>query len=93
MGVAITGRSHSIAEHFYAIHVERLEIERVPVVMATKILVGNQANNDEVRQRAIAYPVKVLGCDVRWDSEVLDLDFRIRYPYIFLQQQLANRQF
>ena len=43
-GVAITGRSHSIAEHFYTIHVERLKLERVQVVMATKILVGHQAN-------------------------------------------------
>ena len=79
-------RSHSIAEHFYTIHVERLEIEKVPVVMATKIFVGHQAKNDEVRQRAIVYPVEVLGCNVRWDSEVFDLNFRIKYPYIFLQQ-------
>ena len=61
--------------------------------MATKILVGHQANYDEVRQRAIVYSVNVLGCNVRGDSEVLDLDFRIRYTYIFLQQLLANQMF
>ena len=53
--------------------------------MATKILVGHQANYDEVRQRDIVYPVEVLSCNVRGDSEVLDMDFRIRYSYLFLQ--------
>ena len=36
--------------------------------MATKILVGHQANYDDVRQRAILYPVEVLGCTVYGDS-------------------------
>ena len=64
----MTGRSHSIAEHFYTSHVEWLEIEGFPVVMACKILVNHQAKYDEVRQRAIVYPVENLGCNVRGDS-------------------------
>ena len=76
-GVAIKGCSHSIAEHFYTIDVEQLENERVLVVMAAKILVGHQANYDEIRPRAIVNPVPVLGCNIYGDSEVLDLNFRI----------------
>ena len=46
--------------------------------MASKILVNDQANYDEVLERAIIYPVEILGCKVRGNNEVFDLNFWIR---------------
>ena len=76
--VAITGVRIPLRSISMRLTLNDWKLKKVPVVMVSKILVGHQAKYDEVRKRAIVYPVEVLGCNVRRVSEVLVLNFRIR---------------
>ena len=91
-------RSHFIAKYFYSVRFVRLEIERIPVVMATKILGGHKAYYDEVGSVPLIIPSNsyvltfayIMKCILEFLNKV-SLLFKIRLSSLLIRGEWRYR--